>query len=72
MSAIVLTAVPGRLLTVFVDSVPITTRFRIWDVFLFEGPKIPFRFALGLLMQQQSVILKLNNKQRFSSYFLGR
>ncbi len=52
-----------RLLTLFVDSLPVPTMLRVWDVFLCEGPKIPFRVALGLLATNQPAILRLTDKQ---------
>ncbi len=49
----------GRLLTVFVDCVPVSTLLRIWDCFLYEGAKIPFRIALAMLQLNQAQILKV-------------
>jgi hypothetical protein len=34
---------------------------RIWDVFLHEGFKIPFRVALGMFMMHQTELLKCDN-----------
>ena len=36
-------------LTVFAYNMPFELVLRIWDVFLSEGPKIPFRFALSFM-----------------------
>jgi hypothetical protein len=52
----------SRLLTVYVDTLPVPTLLRVWDVFLLEGPKIPFRVALGLLSTNQAAILRVPDK----------
>ncbi|GFY35895.1 uncharacterized protein TNCV_4842681 [Trichonephila clavipes] len=35
----------------------VTTLLRIWDCFLLEGPKVLFRFSLGVLFLQEEAIL---------------
>ncbi|XP_054706992.1 uncharacterized protein LOC129216802 [Uloborus diversus] len=44
-------------LSVFIDALPIETLLRIWDCFLLEGPKVLFRFSLGILKLQEEAIL---------------
>ncbi|TPP58471.1 hypothetical protein FGIG_03311 [Fasciola gigantica] len=44
-------------LAVFYDSVPFETLIRIWDVFLLEGSKCLFRFALALLKRNEDMLL---------------
>eukprot|EP00050_Salpingoeca_kvevrii_P002203 m.188605 g.188605 ORF g.188605 m.188605 type:complete len:286 (-) comp10558_c0_seq3:1648-2505(-) len=56
------------LLTTFVDCVPPETVFRIWDAFLYEGAKVPFRFALGLFKMHEAEILKRNDRVELFSY----
>ncbi|XP_017261019.2 TBC1 domain family member 2B isoform X2 [Kryptolebias marmoratus] len=48
-------------LVVFVDSVVSDILFKIWDAFLFEGPKIIFRFALALFKFKEEDFLKLQD-----------
>ena len=38
-------------MTVFSYNMPFELVLRIWDIFLFEGPKIPFRFALSFMLR---------------------
>ncbi|XP_067140902.1 uncharacterized protein [Centruroides vittatus] len=46
-------------LAIFFDCVPFETLLRIWDCFLFEGPKVLFRFALAILkLQEESLLAK--------------
>ncbi|CAH8507405.1 unnamed protein product [Dicrocoelium dendriticum] len=44
-------------LVLFYDCVPFETLIRIWDVFLLEGPKSLFRFALALLKRSEEILL---------------
>ncbi|KAJ8247686.1 hypothetical protein GJAV_G00249100 [Gymnothorax javanicus] len=48
-------------LVVFVDSVVGEILFKIWDAFLYEGPKIIFRFALALFKYSEEEFLKLQD-----------
>ncbi|XP_008054450.1 TBC1 domain family member 2B isoform X2 [Carlito syrichta] len=48
-------------LVVFVDSVVSDVLFKIWDSFLYEGPKVIFRFALALFKYKEEEILKLQD-----------
>ncbi|XP_075894330.1 TBC1 domain family member 2B isoform X2 [Nelusetta ayraudi] len=48
-------------LVVFVDSVVSDILFKIWDAFLYEGPKIIFRFALALFKYKEEEFLKLQD-----------
>ena len=51
------------MLTIFIDTMPTGSMLRIWDVFLHEGSKIPFRAALGVFLMHQAQILKADNRQ---------
>lgn len=51
------------MLTIFIDALPTGSMLRIWDAFLHEGSKIPFRVALGIFLMHQSQILKADNRQ---------
>lgn len=44
-------------ITVFAYNMPFEIVLRIWDIFLHEGPKIPFRFALYFMKQCEQRIL---------------
>ncbi|KAM9754251.1 TBC1 domain family member 2B [Menidia menidia] len=55
-------------LVVFVDSVVSDILFKIWDAFLFEGPKIIFRFALGLFKYKEEDFLKLQDSTTIFKY----
>ncbi|CAL1546393.1 unnamed protein product [Lymnaea stagnalis] len=48
-------------LTVFVDGIQPELFLRIWDVFLYEGSKVLFRYALAFLKYTESDILKQPN-----------
>lgn len=48
-------------LTVFVDNIPVNVYLRIWDVFLYEGNKVLFRFALAFLKMEEENILSLSD-----------
>ena len=43
-------------ITVFSYNMPFELVLRIWDIFLFEGPKIPFRFALSFMLRYDEQI----------------
>ncbi|TMS05257.1 TBC1 domain family member 2B [Larimichthys crocea] len=55
-------------LVVFVDSVVSDILFKIWDAFLFEGPKIIFRFALALFKHKEEEFLKLQDSTTIFKY----
>ncbi|XP_041853450.1 TBC1 domain family member 2B isoform X2 [Melanotaenia boesemani] len=55
-------------LVVFVDSVVSDILFKIWDAFLFEGPKIIFRFALALFKYKEDEFLKLQDSTAIFKY----
>ncbi|XP_047451636.1 TBC1 domain family member 2B [Mugil cephalus] len=55
-------------LVVFVDSVVSDILFKIWDAFLFEGPKIIFRFALALFKYKEEEFLKLQDSTTIFKY----
>jgi len=47
-------------LCIFCDNVPPDTIFHIWDIFLYEGSKVLFRFALAFFKIEEENILALN------------
>jgi len=49
------------LMTIFVSACPLETVYHIWDVFLSEGVKILFCFAIALLKYHESELLKLKD-----------
>uniref|UniRef100_A0A8C6YCZ6 TBC1 domain family member 2B n=1 Tax=Naja naja TaxID=35670 RepID=A0A8C6YCZ6_NAJNA len=55
-------------LVVFVDSVVSDLLFKIWDSFLYEGPKVIFRFALALFKYKEEEILKLQDSTSIFKY----
>ncbi|XP_045892725.1 TBC1 domain family member 2B [Micropterus dolomieu] len=55
-------------LVVFVDSVMSDILFKIWDAFLYEGPKIIFRFALALFKYKEEEFLKLQDSTTIFKY----
>ncbi|KAG9281010.1 TBC1 domain family member 2B [Astyanax mexicanus] len=55
-------------LVVFVDSVVSDILFKIWDAFLYEGPKIIFRFALALFKCKEEDFLKLQDAMAIFKY----
>ncbi|XP_044294732.1 TBC1 domain family member 2B isoform X2 [Varanus komodoensis] len=55
-------------LVLFVDSVVSDILFRIWDAFLYEGPKVIFRFALALFKYKEEEILKLQDSMSIFKY----
>lgn len=55
-------------LVVFVDSVVSDVLFKIWDSFLYEGPKVIFRFALALFKCKEEEILKLQDSMSIFKY----
>lgn len=55
-------------LVIFVDSVVSDILFKIWDAFLYEGPKIIFRFALALFKYKEEEFLKLQDSTTIFKY----
>ncbi|KAL0968912.1 hypothetical protein UPYG_G00273610 [Umbra pygmaea] len=55
-------------LVLFVDSVNSDLLFKIWDSFLYEGPKIIFRFALALFKYKEEEFLKLQDSMAIFKY----
>ncbi|KAM5292569.1 TBC1 domain family member 2B [Ctenodactylus gundi] len=55
-------------LVVFVDSVVSDILFKIWDSFLYEGPKVIFRFALALFKYKEEEIIKLQDSMSIFKY----
>ncbi|KAJ8002426.1 hypothetical protein DPEC_G00158770 [Dallia pectoralis] len=55
-------------LVLFVDSVNSDLLFKIWDSFLYEGPKIIFRFALALFKYKEEEFLKLQESMLIFKY----
>lgn len=55
-------------LTVFVDTIPTETYLYIWDVFLYEGNKVLFRFALAIFKMCESEILAKEDYMTISRY----
>ncbi|XP_045068719.1 TBC1 domain family member 2B [Coregonus clupeaformis] len=55
-------------LVLFVDSVNSDLLFKIWDAFLYEGPKIIFRFALALFKYKEEEFLKLLDSMAIFKY----
>uniref|UniRef100_A0A0N5AWE4 Rab-GAP TBC domain-containing protein n=1 Tax=Syphacia muris TaxID=451379 RepID=A0A0N5AWE4_9BILA len=45
-------------IAIYFDAVPFQTMIRIWDCFLLEGPKVLFRFAVGLLAMYEDELLQ--------------
>lgn len=55
-------------LTAFVDNIPVNVYLRIWDVFLYEGNKVLFRFALAFLKLHEEEILKMNDSVSINQF----
>lgn len=55
-------------LVVFVDSVVSDILFKMWDAFLYEGPKIIFRCALALFKYKEEEFLKLQDSMAIFKY----
>ncbi|KAH9366347.1 hypothetical protein HPB48_006201 [Haemaphysalis longicornis] len=55
-------------LTVFVDTIPAETYLYIWDVFLYEGNKVLFRFALAIFKICESEILAQEDYMAINRY----
>lgn len=55
-------------LTVFVDNIPVSVYLHIWDVFLHEGSKILFRFALAILRLHKLELMRLTDSASFNQF----
>ncbi|CAN8004479.1 unnamed protein product [Ixodes hexagonus] len=55
-------------LTVFVDTIPAETYLYIWDVFLYEGNKVLFRFALAIFKICEVEILNQEDYMAINRY----
>ncbi|XP_013784589.1 TBC1 domain family member 2B-like [Limulus polyphemus] len=55
-------------LTVYVDNIPVETYLHIWDVFLFEGSKVLFRFALAFFKICENDLLQLTDYMAVNRY----
>ncbi|KAJ6221727.1 hypothetical protein RDWZM_000272 [Blomia tropicalis] len=55
-------------LTVFVDNIPVSVYLHIWDVFLYEGSKVLFRFALAILKMHEQDLLQMKDSASFNQY----
>lgn len=55
-------------LTVFVDTIPAETYLYIWDVFLYEGNKVLFRFALAVFKICETEILAQEDYMAINRY----
>lgn len=55
-------------LTVFVDTIPAETYLYIWDVFLYEGNKVLFRFALAIFKICEAEILAQEDYMAINRY----
>lgn len=54
-------------LTCFVDNIPVDVYLRIWDVFLFEGNKVLFRFALAFFKLHEEAILSASDSVQINT-----
>lgn len=54
--------------TIFVDGTRPELLMRIWDIFLYEGDKILFRFALAILHIAQDELIKMTDFSSISSH----
>ncbi|KAF8763868.1 TBC1 domain family member 2B like protein [Argiope bruennichi] len=55
-------------LTIFVDNVPVDIYLRIWDVFLYEGSKVLFRYALAFFKMCENEILQIKDYLALNKY----
>ncbi|KAF7494352.1 TBC1 domain family member 2B [Sarcoptes scabiei] len=55
-------------LTIFVDNVPVFVYLHIWDVFLHEGSKILFRFALAILRLNEQELLQMTDSASMNQF----
>jgi hypothetical protein len=58
-------------LCLFVNSLPLSTVLRVWDVFFHEGVKVLHRVGLSALYLQQDVILKASKGKEMGPIFDG-
>lgn len=55
-------------LTVFVDNIPVDTFLTIWDVFLFEGTKVLFRYAIAFFKYKEEELLQETTQIGINKY----
>lgn len=55
-------------LVVFVESLPSDILLPLWDVFLYEGTKVIFRYALALFKYKEDDILKIHDSVEIYQY----
>ncbi|XP_074604411.1 TBC1 domain family member 2B-like [Brevipalpus obovatus] len=55
-------------LTCFVDNISRDIYLRIWDVFLYEGNKVLFRFALAFLKYHSPTLLSIDDSLALNQY----
>ncbi|XP_054706604.1 TBC1 domain family member 2B-like [Uloborus diversus] len=55
-------------LTIFVDNIPVEIYLRIWDVFLYEGSKVLFRYALAIFKSCENEILEMKDYLAINKY----
>lgn len=55
-------------LTCFIDNIPVSVFLRIWDVFLYEGSKVLFRYALAFLKYHETNLLSLHDSMALNQY----
>ncbi|KAG8201950.1 hypothetical protein JTE90_027425 [Oedothorax gibbosus] len=55
-------------LTVYVDNVPVEIYLRIWDIFLYEGSKVLFRFAIAFFKSCENEILQVKDYLALNKY----
>lgn len=53
----------------YLDILPIETTLRVWDCLFYEGPKILFRVALTLVLQNSEVILSARDSSQIVDTF---
>ncbi|KAK8793879.1 hypothetical protein WA171_003009 [Blastocystis sp. BT1] len=56
-------------ITLFINSMPVTSVVRIWDVILMEGDKCLLRFALALLDLHKEELMKIEDDVMFAARF---
>ena len=59
----------GWLLSMYANTLPIPTVFRIYDAFLFEGQKVLFRVAIAIMRQNEAELLQYNDCTSFADRF---
>ncbi len=56
-------------MTLFINSMPVTSVVRIWDVILMEGDKCLLRFALALMDLHKEELMKIEDDVMFAARF---